>query len=86
MRALLAPLAVAGLGIGLTFVPMTMAATTGVPPDEAGLASGLINTSRQLGGALGLAFVTLAGALSALVLRRQRPTAARQHQHLRRPT
>jgi EmrB/QacA subfamily drug resistance transporter len=58
VTALLIPLLVAGLGIGLTFVPMTIAATAGVPPHEAGLASGLINTSRQLGGALGLAALT----------------------------
>jgi EmrB/QacA subfamily drug resistance transporter len=62
---LLIPLAVAGLGIGLTFVPMTMAATMGVPPQEAGLASGLLNTSRQLGGALGLAALTALSATAA---------------------
>ncbi len=52
---MLVPLVLFGLGIGTTFVPMTLAATAGVPPKEAGLASGLINTSRQIGGALGLA-------------------------------
>ena len=49
------PVVLVGVGLGLSFVPMTMAATTGVPPHEAGLASGLINTSRQVGGAVGLA-------------------------------
>jgi EmrB/QacA subfamily drug resistance transporter len=63
--ALLLPLLVAGLGIGLTFVPMTMAATMGVPPHEAGLASGLINTTRQLGGALGLAALATVSATVA---------------------
>jgi EmrB/QacA subfamily drug resistance transporter len=65
VTTLLVPLAVAGLGIGLTFVPMTLAATMGVPPREAGLASGLINTSRQLGGALGLAALTALSASAA---------------------
>ena len=46
-----------GLGIGMSFVPMTLSATTGTPPHEAGLASSLINTTRQVGGALGLATV-----------------------------
>jgi EmrB/QacA subfamily drug resistance transporter len=51
----LGPVILIGLGIGMSFVPMTLSATTGVPPHEAGLASGLINTTRQVGGALGLA-------------------------------
>jgi MFS family permease len=63
--ALLIPLVVAGLGIGLSFVPMTLAATMGVPTHEAGLASGLLNTSRQLGGALGLAALTAVSATAA---------------------
>ncbi len=39
----------------MSFVPMTIAATADVPPSQAGLASGLINTARQVGGAVGLA-------------------------------
>lgn len=50
-----APLVMVGFGLGLSFVPMTMAATAGLPPHQAGLAAGLINTTRQMGGALGLA-------------------------------
>ena len=47
-----------GLGMGGTFVSATIAATDGVPPDESGLASGLLNTSQQIGGAVGLAVLT----------------------------
>src|SRR5690349_12080370 len=43
------------LGMGLTFVPVTLLATAGVPAEDSGLASGLLNTSQQVGGALGLA-------------------------------
>ncbi|MGA2210576.1 MAG: MFS transporter [Acidimicrobiales bacterium] len=43
------------LGLGLSFTPLAYAATAGIPPQEAGLASGLVNTSRQIGGAVGLA-------------------------------
>ncbi|HEX4186992.1 MAG TPA: MFS transporter [Solirubrobacteraceae bacterium] len=45
-------------GIGLSIVPSTIAATASAAPGEAGLASGLVNTSRQMGGALGLAVLT----------------------------
>ncbi len=44
-----------GVGIGFSFVPISIAALAGVEPAEAGLASGLINTSQQIGGALGIA-------------------------------
>jgi EmrB/QacA subfamily drug resistance transporter len=46
------------LGIGFSFVPTQVAALGGVQPSEAGLASGLINTSQQIGGALGIAVVS----------------------------
>jgi EmrB/QacA subfamily drug resistance transporter len=52
---ILFPSMLAAVGLGLAFVPVTIAAVTGTQPDEAGLASGLINTSQQVGGALGLA-------------------------------
>ncbi len=44
-----------GVGLGFSFVPMSIAALAGVAPHEAGLASGLINTTQQIGGALGVA-------------------------------
>jgi len=49
------PSMIVAVGLGFAFVPVTIAAVTGTRPDEAGLASGLINTSQQVGGALGLA-------------------------------
>ena len=45
----------AGVGLGFAFIPVTIAALMGITDDEAGLASGLINTSQQIGGALGVA-------------------------------
>ncbi len=47
-----------GIGLGFTFVPISIAALAGVTGRDAGLASGLINTSQQIGGALGLALLT----------------------------
>ena len=52
---LLPGLAVMSVGMGLTFVPITLIATTGLADEDAGLASGLFNTAQQVGGALGLA-------------------------------
>jgi predicted MFS family arabinose efflux permease len=46
------------IGMGLTFVPITLIATSGIPHGDAGLASGLFNTSQQVGGALGLAVLS----------------------------
>ena len=51
------PSLLAAVGLGFSFVPLTIAAVSGVKPDDAGLASGLINTSQQVGGALGLAIL-----------------------------
>jgi EmrB/QacA subfamily drug resistance transporter len=59
---ILGPAVLVGVGLGLSFVPMTMSATAGVPAHEAGLASGLLNTSRQVGGAIGLAAMATVAA------------------------
>jgi EmrB/QacA subfamily drug resistance transporter len=62
-------LTVMSFGIGLTFVPMTLLATSGVASDDAGLASGLFNTSQQIGGALGLSILsTVAASKTADIL------------------
>lgn len=59
---ILVPLLLAGTGFGMSIVPLTMGATTGLPASQAGLASGLIQTSRQIGGAIGLAAMGTAAA------------------------
>ena len=51
----LVPSLLCAVGLGMAFVPVTIAAVSGVAPHEAGLASGVVNTSRLFGGALGLA-------------------------------
>jgi EmrB/QacA subfamily drug resistance transporter len=55
---LLAGFLVLGPALGFGFVPIAIAALAGVQPEEAGLASGLINTSQQIGGALGVAVLS----------------------------
>ena len=47
-----------GLGMGMNFIAVTIAATSGVEARKSGLASGILNTSQQVGGALGLAVLT----------------------------
>jgi EmrB/QacA subfamily drug resistance transporter len=51
------PSLLAAVGLGFSFVPVTIGAVAGTKPDESGLASGLINTSQQIGGARGLAIL-----------------------------
>ena len=63
----------AGVGLGFSFVPVTIAALQGIEARDAGVASGLINTSQQIGGALGVAaLVTFANSRTE---RRRSPTA-----------
>ena len=57
-------LIVGGIGLAGSFVPVTIAGLTGVERADAGVASGLINTSRQIGGAVGLAAVSTIAATS----------------------
>ena len=47
-----------GIGMGMSFVPVTIAGTSGVAPEDSGLASGLLNTTQQVGGSLGLAILS----------------------------
>jgi EmrB/QacA subfamily drug resistance transporter len=49
---------VLGVGLGMSFVPITIAATNGVASGDSGLASGLLNTTQQVGGSLGLAVLS----------------------------
>jgi EmrB/QacA subfamily drug resistance transporter len=58
LGTLLPGFVLAGTGLGLAFVPVTIGAVSGVPVREAGVASGLINTTQQVGGALGVAVLS----------------------------
>src|SRR2546422_11382558 len=63
VTVLIPAMLVTGIGVGLTFVSVTMAATAGVPDRDQGTASGLIGTAQQVGTAVGLAILAkIAGA------------------------
>jgi EmrB/QacA subfamily drug resistance transporter len=64
---------VAGAGLGLTFVTLTIVGVRGVAPEDSGIASGLINTSQQIGGALGLAVLV---SIANVMTRQALPEAA----------
>jgi len=60
--SLAGPFFVAGAGTAFSFIPISIAGLTGVAEREAGLASGLLNTSQQLGGAIGVAIASTVAA------------------------
>jgi EmrB/QacA subfamily drug resistance transporter len=61
----LIPMLLLGLGMGVAFVPLTMASLAGVPPQDSGSAASMVNVMQQVGGALGLAIlVTIYGTAS----------------------
>lgn len=68
--AVFGPGVVVSLALGLLFTPLAAAATAGVERSEAGLASGLLNTSRQIGGSLGLAILATLASSHTLALER----------------
>lgn len=74
-------LATCAVGMGLTFVSGTLAATSGVPKHFAGLASGILNTSQQVGGAIGLAILSAVAysTIKADTLANKLPAAAQVH-------
>ncbi|HEX6677774.1 MAG TPA: MFS transporter [Actinomycetes bacterium] len=74
---LLGPGVLGPFGIGLSFTAIASAATSGVPREQAGLASGLLNTTRQVGGSIGLAaLATIATSHTAVLLRAATPEPA----------
>jgi EmrB/QacA subfamily drug resistance transporter len=65
-----------GIGVGLSFVSATIAGLTGVGPSDAGVASGLVTTSRQIGGAIGLAAISAVATASTSAYADSHPNIA----------
>jgi EmrB/QacA subfamily drug resistance transporter len=57
LHGILGPMLLLGSGMGVTFVPLTMASLAGVHPEDAGAGSSMVNVTQQVGGALGLAIL-----------------------------
>jgi hypothetical protein len=71
LPGVLGPMLLFGFGLGIAFVPLTTMALAGVRPEDSGAASGMVNVTQQVGGALGLAIlVTVFGAASRAAARR----------------
>ena len=68
LRNLTGPFLVAGAGTAFAFIPISIAALAGVEEHQAGLASGLLNTSQQLGGAIGVAIASSVAASHTIAL------------------
>ena len=84
---ILGPSLLAAAGLGFAFVTTTIAAVSGVEESEAGLASGLINTSQQVGGALGLAVLsTIATSHTERLVDRATASARRSPRASRPPS
>jgi MFS family permease len=66
--SLAGPFIVTGIGTAFAFIPVSIAALAGIAKHEAGLASGLLNTSQQLGGAIGVAIASTIAATHASTL------------------
>ena len=69
--SLAGPFFIVGAGTASAFIPVSIAALAGVAEHEAGLASGLLNTSQQLGGAIGVAIASTVAATHASTVLRQ---------------
>ncbi len=76
---ILGPMLVIGAGIGFSLLPLAASATAGIEPRYAGLASGLFNTARQLGGAIGLAVLVTIAATATRHGQFASPAAATVH-------
>ena len=76
---ILGPMLVIGAGIGFSLLPLAASATAGIEPRYAGLASGLFNTARQLGGAIGLAVLVTIAATATRDSQLASPAAATVH-------
>ena len=82
---ILVPMLLLGCGMGLAFVPLTMASLAGVPPKDSGAAASMVNVMQQVGGSLGLAIlVTIYGSASRAAARHPVPggTAVQQARHV----
>jgi EmrB/QacA subfamily drug resistance transporter len=82
----LVPMLLLGIGMGVVFVPLTMASLAGVPPADSGAAASMVNVMQQVGGALGLAIlVSVYGTASRAAARHPLlgATAAAQAKHVR---
>jgi EmrB/QacA subfamily drug resistance transporter len=85
VTGLMIPMLLLGGGMGIAFVPLTMASLAGVPPQDSGAAASMVNVMQQVGGALGLSvLVTVFGTASRAAARHPAPAAtpALQAQHI----